>query len=298
MELFNYEFSNSSINNVYSFGNQTDKEEFDFNSYGSNKEIEEHIMTDHSLFFHETGFTPNNILTPVLSSFTDNINKINLPSINNIEEEKNEKDECILTQKKRKQVDKNKESLMIKKCGRKIKVSNETGKHNKYSDDNITRKIKSKTIKKIIIYMNNIINKKKYKLLFLSSEQVKKSKVDYNKKLINKTIKEILSTNQSGKYINYEPQHNKHIIEKLLKEEDEDKRNTYESLFSLTLLDCIKHLRGDIYIKALSGIGSLDDMIHDLNGEEDEYKQIFKDYFLNFETKINEKKGRNRIKWN
>ena len=64
----------------------------------------------------------------------------------------------------------------------------------------------------------------------------------------------------------------------------------------MTLLDCIKHLRGDIYIKALSGIGNFDDMIHDL--KEDEYKQIFKDYFLNFETKINEKKGRNRKKWN
>ena len=69
MELFNDEFSNGSINSVYSFGNQTDKEEFDFNNYGSNKEIEEHIMTDHSLFFYETGLTPNNILTPVLSYF-------------------------------------------------------------------------------------------------------------------------------------------------------------------------------------------------------------------------------------
>ena len=50
---------------------------------------------------------------------------------------------------------------MIKKCGRKTKVSNETGYHNKYSDDNITRKIKSKTIKKIIIHINSKINNKK-----------------------------------------------------------------------------------------------------------------------------------------
>ena len=65
----------------------------------------------------------------------------------------------------------------------------------------------------------------------------------------------------------------------------------------MTFLDLIKHLRGDNFISALSGIGSLDDMILDLK-EEDEYKQIFKDYFLNFETKINETKGRNRKKWN
>ena len=291
--MFNYEFSNSSINSVNSFDNQTDKEEFDLNDYSLNKEIEVDVMTDYSLFFYETGLTPNNILTPIYHTFTDNINKINLPSINNIEDEKNEKNECILTQKKRKPVDKNK----VKKCGRKTKESNEPGYHNKYSDDNITRKVKSKTIKKMIIYLNNITNNKEHKLLFLSSEQVKNSTVDYNKKLLNKTMKEILSSKQSGKYINYEPQHNKHIIEILLKEEDEDKRILYESLFSLTFLDLIKHLRGDNFISALSGIGSLDDMILDLK-EEDEYKQIFKDYFLNFETKINEKKGRNRKKWN
>ena len=291
--MFNDEFSNNSINSVYSFDNQTDKEEFDLNDYSLNKEIEVDVMTDYSLFFYETGLTPNNILTPIYHTFTDNINKINLPSINNIEDEKNEKDECILTQKKRKPVDKNK----VKKCGRKTKESNESGYHNKYSDDNITRKVKSKTIKKMIIYLNNITNNKEHKLLFLSSEQVKNSTVDYNKKLLNKTMKEILSSKQSGKYIHYDPQHNTNIIEILLKEEDEDKRILYESLFSLTFLDLIKHLRGDNFISALSGIGSLDDMILDLK-EEDEYKQIFKDYFLNFETKINEKKGRNRKKWN
>lgn len=293
MEMFNDEFSNSSINSVYSFDNQTDKEEFDLNDYSLNKEIEVDVMTDYSLFFYETGLTPNNILTPIYHTFTDNINKINLPRINNIEDEKNEKNECILTQKKMKPVDKNK----VKKCGRKTKESNEPGYHNKYSDDNITRKVKSKTIKKMIIYLNNITNNKEHKLLFLSSEQVKNSTVDYNKKLLNKTMKEILSSKQSGKYINCYPQHNKNIIEILLKEEDEDKRILYESLFSLTFLDLIKHLRGDNFISALSGIGSLDDMILDLK-EEDEYKQIFKDYFLNFETKINEKKGRNRKKWN
>ena len=291
--MFNDEFSNSSINSVNSFDNQTDKEEFDLNDYSLNKEIEVDVMTDYSLFFYETGLTPNNILTPIYHTFTDSVNKINLPSINNIEDEKNEKDECILTQKKRKPVDKNK----VKKCGRKTKESNEPGYHNKYSDDNITRKVKSKTIKKMIIYLNNITNNKEHKLLFLSSEQVKNSTVDYNKKLLNKTMKEILSSKQSGKYIHYDPQHNTNIIEILLKEEDEDKRILYESLFSLTFLDLIKHLRGDNFISALSGIGSLDDMILDLK-EEDEYKQIFKDYFLNFETKINEKKGRNRKKWN
>ena len=67
--MFNDEFSNNSINSVYSFDNQTDKEEFDLNDYSLNKEIEVDVMTDYSLFFYETGLTPNNILTPVLSYF-------------------------------------------------------------------------------------------------------------------------------------------------------------------------------------------------------------------------------------
>ena len=66
--------------------------------------------------------------------------------------------------------------MILKKCGIKAK---EPGFHNKYSDDNITRKIKSKTFKKIINHINSIINNKK-NLLYLSSFQVKKSMVDYN----------------------------------------------------------------------------------------------------------------------
>lgn len=290
MDLYNDEFSNSRLNSVFTFDNQTDKEDFDINDFVLKGEIEEHAMTD------ETGLTPNNISAPIYHTFTCNINKMNPPNSNNKEDEKNKQDECILIQKKRKPVDKNKATSKIKKCGRKTKVSNEPGCHNKYSDDIIIRKIKSKTIKKIIIYINSKIkNKKKYKLLFLSSKQVKNSKVDYNKKLLNKTIKEILSSDISGKYSYYDPQHNKIIIDKLLEEEDKAQRILYESLFNKTLLQCIKHLRGEINIEELEGLGTLNEMILDLN-EEDEYKETFKDYFLNFETKLNEKKGRNRKK--
>ena len=295
MDIFNIGSFNSESNRIDSFDNLNDEtEELYFNNYNFNKGIEEDLKTaNNTLFFVETSITSNNILSPVGLKFIKNINEMNPPNINNnLEDEKIQKDKYIFTNKKRKSIDKNEESLIFKKCGRKTKESKETGFHNKYSDDNITRKIKSKTFKKIINYINSIINNQKGKLLYLSSDQVKQSKVDYNKKLLNKTLKDILSYNISGKYTNYKPQHNKYIIEELLKE-DEEKRIFYKSLLNLTLLDCINHLRGDIFIKELKGLGTLDDMIHDLS-EGIKYKQMFRYYFLNFETKINEKKGRNR----
>ena len=296
MNIFNNESFNSGSNRIDSFDNLNDeKEELYFNNYNFNKGIEADLMTDNNrLFFIETSLTSNNMLSPVGLNLTKNINEMNPPNINKKEDEKIQKDKYLFTHKKRKSVNKNEDSFIFKKCGRKAKESKEPGFHNKYSDDNITRKIKSKTFKKIINYINSIINnKKKKKLLYLSSFQVKKSKVDYNKKLLSKTLEEILSNNISGKYTNYEPQHNKYIIEELLKEEDKEKRIFYKSLFNLTLLDCIKHLRRDIFIKELKGLGTLDDMIQEFH-EEIEYKKMFRYYFLNFEKKINEKKGRNR----
>ena len=56
----------------------------------------------------------------------------------------------------------------------------------------------------------------------------------------------------------------------------------------MTLSDCIKHLRRDIFIKELKGLGTLDDMILEFH-DEIKYNQMFRYYFLNFETKINEK---------
>ena len=38
------------------------------------------------------------------------------------------------------------------------------------------------------------------------------------------------------------------LVEKLLNENDIEKRKTFENIFSLTFLECIKHIRGEINI--------------------------------------------------
>ena len=161
-----------------------------------------------------------------------------------------------------------------KKLGRKKKDSNETGCHNKYSDDNSIRKLKNKIIKKILDYINSIINDKTKELLNFSPKGLKTSNINYNKELFKRTLKDIFSSEISEKYRRYEVFHNKKIIEEqLLKEKDIKKRDIYETLFNLTFLDCIKHIRGD-----------------------NNYKEFFRNFIMNYESKINAKKGRNKKK--
>ena len=61
----------------------------------------------------------------------------------------------------------------------------------------------------------------------------------------------------------------------------------------MTFLDCIKHIRGDKNIPVLNGLGALDDIVK--NGE-DNYKEFFRNFIMNYESKINAKKGRNKKK--
>ena len=113
----------------------------------------------------------------------------------------------------------------LKNWEEKKKDSNETGCHNKYSDDNLIRKSKNKIIKKILDYINKIINDKTKELLNFSPKGLKSPNINYNKELFYRTLKDIFSSEISKKYQRYEVFHNKKIIEEqLLKEKDIKKR--------------------------------------------------------------------------
>ena len=82
-----------------------------------------------------------------------------------------------------------------------------------------------------------------------------------------------------------------------MNDEDIEKRIFYETLFNLTFLDCIKHIRGDIFIKELSGLKTLDELVEGLE-KNDDYKIKFFDYVKNYEKIIEQKKVRKREKKN
>jgi len=272
-----------------------DEDKVEINSINSSLSKNEEFMLNSGFNFdNESPFT-SNMYSLITQENTPNKNKISIPIPEFKEDENNQKEEIKLTQKKRESKVNIEESSNHKKCGRKNKESNEIGDHNKYSNDNIVKKIKTNFFSTILIFINSVIQDKDKKLLNISGEFSKYSKADFNKELLHKSLKEIFSANISGKYRNYGNDYNKKMIEKLLNDEDIKKRNFYETLFNLTFLDCIKHIRGDIYINELSGLKTLNEIVEDLK-EDNNYENKFKSYILIFEEIIEKIKGRNRKK--
>ena len=190
--------------------------------------------------------------------------------------------------------------------GRKKKNNEGLGEHNKFSDDNILRKCKNVILDGILKFLNDKIkilysNEKsillKEKRLFkLKQNQIKKSRANYNKAFLNKTLKEIFSENISTKYSRYSPSHNKDLIELLINEKDEVKKATFNKIFNLTFLDCLKHFRGSDLLDELQGMNQLNEYIkkRESDNSDEEYWSVFNYFINNFENIVLEKKARKR----
>ena len=261
----------------------------------NNSHLEENIV---ALEREKTGLTPeikeelNNGFNPK----NDNI-IIHEPIFEKQKNGNNVENDNIL-EKENLSMTKNKKAL-----GRKRKNSEEKGIHNKYCEDNILRKIKSTILLHLLEFLNsviyNIYNGKIGKGLFkkelkkLNQSQIVDMKS--NQLFLNKTLKEIFSDEISTKYSNFPGNQNKKIIEGLLNEKDLEKRNKFQSLFSLTFLDCLEHFRGTKTITDLEGFEKYDN--HEEKFWDDkEYLRLFKYYISNFENIIRKKKHRNKRK--
>ena len=193
-----------------------------------------------------------------------------------------------------------------KKLGRKIKSDECLGEHNKFSDDNIIRKIKSTILNNVLFFINQKIkinypnlNKdslKEMQLFKLKQNTIIKNKANYNKQLLNTTLKSIFSTDISDKYTRYSSKHNKDLIEKLLNEIDENNREYFNNLLNLTFIDCLSHFRGSIFLNELNGLKRFENYLEGLNekNNDDMYKMVLKYFLYNFEKEILEKKERRR----
>ena len=194
-----------------------------------------------------------------------------------------------------------------KKLGRKIKSEENLGEHNKFSDDNILRKIKNAVLNNVFDFINKKIlssfNSKKEKLqspnteilLFkLKQNYLINSKADYNKEFLNKTLGEIFSQDISTKYTKHPPDHNKEIIEKLINDQKGDINNYFADLFNLTFMDVLEHFRGTRYNNNLEGLKNFDEYCRDMKNKDldDEYKKILKFFLINYEKEVLTKKTR------
>ena len=194
-----------------------------------------------------------------------------------------------------------------KNLGRKKKAYEGLGEHNKFSSDNIIRKVKHVILQRILNFINhkirilyayegeNILKEKK--LFKLKQNQPISSRSDYNKNFLEKTLGEIFSEDISSKYSCHPSTHNKKLIVSLINDKDEKKRNIFNNIFNLTFIDCLKHFRGNNKIEELEGINNLEDYLKGQKNKNDEEYCILLKYFVNnYETIIKEKKSRIRVK--
>ena len=196
----------------------------------------------------------------------------------------------------------------------KIQEAKNKSIHTKYANDNMIRKIKCI----IINHMMEFINKKieeKYKnigngirikkLLKMKKEQVSNTKTNYNIDFMNKKLKDIFSENITSRYTNpirYPPEKNKNLIEELINEQDEEKKNYFNNLFNLTFIDCLEHFINKKFIPILKDLELFEEIIKvpekskkmDLNINEDEYIKFLKKFLENYEYILRSIKQRNK----
>ena len=195
--------------------------------------------------------------------------------------------------------------ILRKKRGRKTKksVGNE-GVHDKYSDDNLTLKLKVKLFEAILNYINNnfkeipFINNKNiliYKKPFLvkiKQKIIKNINVKFSKDLFNSKLKDIFSFDISQKIKKLKPSYNRDLINKIYEENEQTK---IISILNKTFLECLEQFRGSKNYDELEGLEKYyDDVINEFEakGESQDYIEKFKYIANTFEKTYQEKKAK------
>ena len=178
--------------------------------------------------------------------------------------------------------------------------------HTKFSDDNMRRKCKHLLIKNLRIFINELINivydgnignsifRKELKII--NQKQISNATVNFNKLFLKKKLGEIFSEDISSKYTNLPLNHNKIIINQLINEKDEVKKNIFEKLFNLEFIECLDHFIAKKYIPLLEGLKCFNDIknidIIERYEDGEEYCKLLEYYFKNFDDITNDKRPR------
>ena len=273
----------------------------DFDFYEENNFFEEEKINNS---IHENINKSNNNnqeLNERTTKFNSNDNKDNF--FGDLKKEENEED-IFNTKKIENKQNKEKEK---KKCGRKKKNDgNNKIEHNKFSDDNLRRKIKHLVLKYIFILINNIISVIfegnigkgifKKELRTINYSQKANVSIAFERNFLTKKLKDIFSENITGRICNYPKDYNRKLIYKLTNDNDESKRNYFINLFNLDFFQCLKHFRGEIKVDILEGLTCFNDIKDEIKNKYDkdgeEYYETLEYYLNNYEEIINKKRPR------
>ena len=162
------------------------------------------------------------------------------------------------------------------------------GKHNKFSKDNLIRKIKSKLLAAIRSYINSLLktyylkNEIKSVVLLqkLDQKYIRDTSIDFNKKLINLKIKDIFSDDISLKYKALGRNFNKNLINKIY--QGKSQKNII-SILEMTFLECLEHVSGKKNYESLKGLENEFQLIVNNMNETDKYIEAFNNLLNMFE---------------
>ena len=175
--------------------------------------------------------------------------------------------------------------------------TNNRQKHDKFSDDNLIRKIKDIILDKILLYINGKIRRLynnnigkgicRKQLLKLNKKTISSTKVNYNKEFLHKTLEDIFSE-QSKQIKRFPEDFNKKLIKSLMNATDYNKSKYFQKLFNLTFLECLNHFIGKEIHEELIGLTNMNKKLEEFSNDGN-YKECLNYYFLNYETITNKK---------
>jgi len=190
----------------------------------------------------------------------------------------------------------------ISLLGRKKRAESQDGEHNKFSDDNLRKKVKHLVLDTAFNFINNKINEIYKgnighgifikKLLLLNQKQKSESSIQYNKDFLQKTLGEIFSEKISSRYTKHNPYHNYFLIKALTSDKNEN-NNYFKKLFNITFIDCLEHFIGNKKVEELEGLDTFENIKTKYEDDAD-YLKSLKFCIMNYKKIINNKRTRIR----
>ena len=234
-----------------------------------------------------------------LSEFEDNNNELIIPNESLSQENYN----YNITQQNEEE---QRESIITSTISNNENTVTKTSKRNtqitKYIYENIKRKVKHILLECIINFLNKklreIYNSKIGKGIVqkqfktLNQREKSESNIQFNKDFLHKTIGEIFSEKISSRFTNYNPYHNKNLVNSLLNENNLSIQYYFKQLFSLTFFEYLENFRGSKIIPELKDMPSLDEVLENSSYDPD-YIENLHYYFDKYEDITNKKRSRN-----
>jgi hypothetical protein len=246
--------------------------------------------------FHQKAPTTNEITTK--KEITNNNNNDETNNENNVESNYNNNNNDEINNENN--IESNDINNIMKSTGDDTDNINHTQRHDKFSDDNLRKKIKDIILDKTLLYINEKIRRLynnnigkgicRKQLLKLNKKKISSTKINYNKEFLHKTLEDIFSE-QSTQIKNFPEDFNKNLIKSLMNETDYNKSKYFQKLFNLTFLECLNHFIGKEIHEELIGMTNMNKKLEEFSNDGN-YKQCLNYYFVNYESIINRKIGR------